>query len=95
MRIDFDPPKEAENKLKHGFDFSLSPILFSDPLGMELYDRFENGEHRWHWFAYAGDNLLVVVYTYPDQDVEDWFRVIGLRTATRSEMKRYEEGGFL
>jgi uncharacterized protein len=61
------------------------------PLAVTIYDRFANGEHRWHTFAHVANTLLLLVHAYPDPDDEDWIRVIGLREATAHERKRYEE----
>ncbi len=94
MRIDRDDSKEKANLSKHGLDFSLAGFVFSDPLAVTVYDRFENGEHRWHTFAFIETKLILVVHTYPDPDDEDWVRVIGMREASPHERKRYEEGNF-
>ena len=75
-------------------DFSFAEHIFWDPLAVTVYDRFENGEHRWHTFARVGGKLLLAVHTYPDPDDEQWLRVIGLREATAPERRRYEEGEF-
>ena len=92
MRIDKNAAKEAANRRKHGLDFSFADLRLADPLAIEVYDRFENGEHRWHTLSWVGGKLLLVVYTYPDPDNENWVRVIGLREATVHERKRYEQG---
>jgi uncharacterized DUF497 family protein len=94
MRIDRDAAKENRNVRKHGLDFSFAELVFSDPLALTVYDRFEGGEHRWHIFASVANKLLLIVHTYPDPDDDDWVRVIGLREATLQERKRYEEGNF-
>jgi uncharacterized DUF497 family protein len=59
-----------------------------------VYDRYENGEHRWHTLAWVSGKLLLVVHTFPDPDDGEWVRVIGLREATPPERRRYEEGEF-
>jgi uncharacterized DUF497 family protein len=91
MRIDKDPAKEELNRRNHGFDFSFAEIILGDPLATMVYDRFENGEHRWHVFARVGNTVLLIVVTYPDPSDESWIRVIGLRKATSRERKCYEE----
>jgi uncharacterized DUF497 family protein len=92
MQIDFDPAKEARNRRKHGLDFSFARLIFADPLATTIYDRFQDGEHRWHTFSLLAGKLLLVVHTFPDPDHEEWVRLIGLREATPLERKRYEEG---
>ena len=94
MLIDRNSTKEELNRQKHGLDFSFADHVLSSPLNVTVYDRFENGEHRWHTFAHVGDKLLLVVYSFPDPEDEEWVRVIGLREATQAERKRYEEGNF-
>ena len=94
LRLDKDPSKEASNRSKHGLDFSFAELMFRYPLAVEVYDRFENGEHRWHTLSQVGGKLLLVVYTYPDPGDQDWIRVIGLREATPHERRRYEQGTF-
>jgi uncharacterized DUF497 family protein len=91
MRITRDKSKEKDNISKHGLDFSFAPYIAADPLGVLVYDRYENGEHRYHAIGVVGGKCLVLVHTYPDPDDDDWIRVIGLREATAHERKRYEE----
>ena len=94
MKIDFYPAKEESNRRKHGLDFSFAEYMFDDPLAVIVYDRFENGEHRWHLFSVVGGILLLAVHTYPDPGDQEWVRIIGLRRAEPSERRRYEEGEF-
>ena len=87
MRIDKDQTKEEGNRKKHKVGFSLAEYIFNDPLAVIVYDRFENGEDRWHCFGTVGDTLFLVVHTYPDENDDQWVRVIGLRHATKHERK--------
>jgi uncharacterized DUF497 family protein len=54
MEFVFDPAKEQKNIRKHGLDFSLAAAVFADQLASEVYDRFENGEHRYHLVGLRG-----------------------------------------
>ena len=94
MRFTWDSTKEAKNRSRHGLDFSFAELVFSDPLHVIVYDRYENGEERWHCVgAVAGGfRVLLVVHCYPDPDDPDLVRVIGLREATAHERRRYEDG---
>ena len=94
MRLEWHEDKEKANIRNHGLDFSLAQHVANDPLGVLVYDRYENGEHRYHVIAMVGGTCLVLVHTYPDPEDEDWIRVIGLRVATPHERKRYEEGRY-
>ncbi len=72
MHVEKNLAKEASDKVKHGLSFSLADRILSDPLAIEIYDRFENGEHRWHCFANIGGKCLLLVYAYPDPENEDF-----------------------
>jgi uncharacterized DUF497 family protein len=92
-RVHVEKPalKEALNRRKHGIGFSLADVICNDPLSITVYDRFENGEDRWHTFGTVKGVVFVVVHTYPDPEDDQWVRVIGLRKATAQERKNYEE----
>ena len=93
MRFTADPRKEARNRSKHGLDFSFAEAVFADPMHAVVFDRFENGEERWHCIGTVagGFRVLLVVHCYPDPDDPDLIRVIGLRQATAHERRRYED----
>ncbi|MGA9866679.1 MAG: BrnT family toxin [Acetobacteraceae bacterium] len=93
MRFLWDPAKERANKAKHGLDFSFAELVFSDPLRVVVFDRYD-GEERWHCIGVVAGGLktLVVVHAYPDDDDPELVRIIGLREATRHERRRYEDG---
>ena len=93
VRVVYDPSKDAENVRKHGLSLAVAEYLFDDPLLVIVYDRFENGEDRYHAVGAIGSKCIVLVHTYPDPDDEDWVRAISLREATRDERRRYEEEG--
>jgi hypothetical protein len=92
MRLEWDENKERTNIRRHGLDFSLAPHIVNDPLTVIVYDRHENGEHRYHAITMVQWTCLVLVHTYPDPDDEETIRVIGLREATSQERHRYEKG---
>ena len=94
MNITWDSSKNEKNEKKHKLGLDLSRHVFDDPLMAIVYDRFENGEHRYHAIGVVQSKCLLVVHTYPDADNERNITVIGLREATSDERKRYEEGGF-
>jgi hypothetical protein len=93
VRFTWDPDKEARNKAKHSLDFSFAEAVFADPLHAVVFDRYERGEERWHCVGSAGDTrVLLVVHSYPDPDDTDLVRVIGIRVATPTERRRFEDG---
>ncbi len=61
---------------------------------MVFFDRFENGEERWHCLGVVPGTLkvLLIVHCYPERDYPDLIRVIGLRKASAAERRDYENG---
>jgi uncharacterized protein len=49
-------------------------------------DESHSGEERWRVIGRAGDKLLFVVFTEPDEDV---IRIISAREANKREERRY------
>lgn len=90
MRVEWDIKKEEYNIKEHGFDFSLAEVVLNSDFVVEVYDRYENGEHRYHALALLGHRVLLVVYADPDED-DGCVRVFGLRRATPAETRKYEE----
>ncbi len=94
MIFEWDPAKEATNRLKHGLDFSFAALVFGDPLVTLVFDRHVGAEERWHAIGVVGGvTLVLVVHSYPDPDDDQRVRVIGLRKATTHERRRYEGFG--
>ncbi len=93
MIVTYTPSKEVLNNRKHRLSLALAEYLVEDPLLVIVYDRYENGEHRYHAIGVLGDKCLVLVHSYPDPDDESWVQAISLREATRDERRRYEEEG--
>ena len=93
MNFVWDVKKEESNKKTHGLDFSFAEAVFADPLRVTAYDRFENGEDRYHALGIVGGGytILLVVYAMPDPDDDELIRVISLRQATARERKNYAE----
>jgi len=89
VKAEWDLKKEKYNIKEHGFDFSLAEVVLNSDFVVEVYDRYENGEHRYHAFALLGHRVMLVVYADPDED-DNCVRVFGLRRATPVEKKRYE-----
>lgn len=94
MKVVDDATKDIENLREHRLSLALASFLFEDQMLIIVYDRYENGEHRFHAVGTVGNKCLVLVHSYPDPDDESWVRAISLREATRDERRRYEEGEF-
>ena len=93
MTIEWDQDKENYNIREHGLDFSFAELVFASAFPIEVYDRYENGEHRYHTFGLVGQRVLLVVHSYPDEDEDGYYtvvRVFGFRHATPMEERIYE-----
>ena len=88
MNYQWDPAKAKANVNKHGVEFADAVGVFEDPDALTIEDPDSEGEQR---FLSIGldvlGRIIVVVYTYRDDDV----RLISARKATKKEVKIYEE----
>jgi len=90
----WDPEKARRNLIKHEVAFEDATLVWSDPLMLLRFDRFEDNEERWHAPGMAaGIVLLLIVHTYPGED-DKTIRIVSARKATRNERKVYENGDF-
>ena len=87
MGYQWNPGKAASNREKHGVDFADAVGVFEDEWALTIKEEYIAGEQR---FVTMGmdflGRVLVVVYTYRDDDI----RLISARTATRRERREYE-----
>ena len=91
MEFNWDDDKAARNLRKHGVAFEVAEKVWDDPAHLILFDRYEKGEERWHAIGLVrGVMILTVVHAYPGGDDGGPIRIIGARSATPSERKRYE-----
>ena len=91
MRIEFDPAKDRRNGKKHGPSLEFAAELNWDAMQMSLDDSDDYGEERWLGVAPAGGELYTVVFSLRDDD--ETMRIISLRRASNSEVRRYETQG--
>ena len=87
--FEWDARKAEANFKKHGVTFEDALTVFTDPLA-KIFDDSDHSadEHRELIVGHsAGQRLLVVSFTERHHRV----RLIGARTATAAERKRYEE----
>ncbi|MEL6221030.1 MAG: BrnT family toxin [Cyanobacteria bacterium J06626_14] len=87
MNYQWDVNKANANLDKHGIDFADATSVFADDLAITIEDeRFD--EERFITIGLdAFGRILVVVYTWREDDI----RLISARKATRTEQKQYEE----
>ena len=94
LRWTWDPVKNRTNLRSHDISFEAAIYVFDDPLAATREDPYPC-EQRWRTIGMVGTQVLMVVHTWPDFDVEtgeEVGRIISARKATRHEREAYEEG---
>lgn len=92
MHYEWDNEKNKINQQKHKLSFELASKVFDDPLHMTKFDRFVDGEERWHTLGVAlGIAIILVVHVYRRKNGEEVIRIISARKATSHERKQYEQ----
>ena len=88
MRFESDSRKSANNRDKHGIDFSDAQALWEDPDRVEIPARTED-EPRAMIIGRIGPVVWSAVITYRGDNV----RIISVRPASRKEVEIYEGQG--
>jgi uncharacterized DUF497 family protein len=90
IRVEWDATKNATNQAKHGIDFETAQLVFDDPFCITFVERATGGEERWHAIGSIEKIIvLVVVYTYRQENPDEVIRIISARRATRKERENY------
>ena len=87
MAPQWDPAKARTNLRKHGVRFADAVTALEDEKAISIRDEDEDEDR---WVAIGMDSLariLVVVFTWRDEEV----RMISARPATRRESRQYQE----
>jgi uncharacterized DUF497 family protein len=87
VRIEFDPAKDASNRVRHGVSLGLARELDWDAALVWVDDRFDYDELRMIALAPRTNTLYYVAFA----ERGDRCRIISLRRATRREVKHYVE----
>ena len=87
MRIEFDPTKDASNRLKHGVSLAMAAELDWDAAWVWVDERVDYNEMRMIALAPKTEILYCVAFV----DRGDVRRIISLRRANRREVKHYVE----
>jgi uncharacterized protein len=87
MRIEFDPGKDAANRLKHCVSLALAAELDWENALVWIDDRFAYNETRMIALAPKSGILYYVAFV----DRGKMRRIISLRRANRREVKHYVE----
>ena len=86
--VQWDSNKAASNFEKHGIDFADAATVLEDEFALTQ----EDDDHDEERFVTLGSDalgrILVVVYTWRDDEP----RLISARPANRYERRQYEEG---
>lgn len=90
MECEFDQQKDETNRSKHGVSLNFARELDWDAMLVVEDDTGDYDEERWIGIAPKGERLYTTVFTVRG---EDRMRVISLRPATNSEIRRYEQQG--
>jgi uncharacterized DUF497 family protein len=89
--FEWDDDKAAANLRKHHVAFELAEQVWDDPAHIVVFDRYENGEDRWHAIGLVrGILILTVVHAHAMSADKDSLRIVSARKATADERKRYE-----
>jgi hypothetical protein len=91
MTFDWDPAKDASNRVKHGVSFEAAQLAFDDPRAISELDRVVDGEERWKTTAAVRGRVLLIAHTYEDYGYEEVVRIISARKANARERSRYEQ----
>jgi len=87
MKFEWDERKNQINLRSHRYSFKNASEVFDGPMLIDLDDRFDYGEDRWIGIGRLRSQIVVVIYTEPDDET---VRVISLRKALKHERIRYE-----
>jgi uncharacterized DUF497 family protein len=84
--VEWDVDKAGENLQKHGVDFADAATVLEDEAALTMPDDDPDEERCVTLGMDAPGRVLVVVYTWRDDQV----RLISARKASRSERRQYE-----
>jgi uncharacterized protein len=85
MRFEFDLPKSAANKVKHGIDFVEAQAIWNDANRLEIPARSTN-EPRYQVIGQIAQTTWSATVTYRH---EETIRIISVRRARPNEKKQY------
>jgi uncharacterized protein len=85
MEFEFDPPKSAANKVRHGIDFLEAQALWTDPDLVEI-PVTTSDEPRFVVIGKIGDRHWSGVITYRAEKI----RIISVRRSRTEEVDIYE-----
>jgi hypothetical protein len=90
MRFEWDPKKAASNVRKHGISFDEAVTVFKDPLAF-IFDDTSHSEQEHREIIIGMSTLRKMILVCFVERIENTVRIISARSATRQEIKDYEE----
>ena len=91
MVFTWDESKEAVNIEKHGIDFSIAALVFSDQNRIEIFDeKHSNYEERYITIGALNGLIMVLFVVYTER--ADHIRIISARKANAKEKEVYFHG---
>jgi len=90
MRFEWDPAKAASNIKRHGVSFDEAVTVFKDPLAL-IFDDEAHSEKEHREIIIGISNLRRMILVCFVERLQDIIRIISARSATRQEIKDYEE----
>ena len=86
MQFEWDEAKRLINIRKHGIDFMDAIDIFGSPSLTWEDTRYEYDEERFVSIGLLKQIVIVVVYTYPEDDT---IRIISVRKANKNEQETF------
>ena len=90
MRFEWDPAKAKSNIRKHDVSFDEAVTVFKDPLAF-IFDDTTHSEQEHREIIIGISALRRMILVCFVERVKDAVRIISARSATRQEIKDYEE----
>ena len=91
MTSNWDPAKDASNRVKHRVGFETAQLVFDDPYAISALDRVVDGEERWQTIGVTQGEMLLVVHADSSFGDEEVIRIISTRRANAHERRKYAE----
>ncbi len=91
IKFEWDLPKAASNKKKHGISFEEAKSVFYDEFAVQFYDS-DSSEPEEDRFVMLGlsSEARVLIVCHCERDSGNTIRIISARKATKNERKFYE-----
>ncbi|WP_413587432.1 BrnT family toxin [Bdellovibrio sp. HCB274] len=89
MKFEWDEFKNILNRKKHGITFEDAILIFNSDFTI-TYDSFHSSDQEDRYWAIGRNHLGVIIVVFTEV-LDDVYRIISARKATRSEIVNYEK----